>query len=604
LRWGVLEMADRQFARQLATIVSIDAVGFSRLMGIDEEATLTAFEERRTTIRETCAQIGGRIFGAAGDSLMAEFGNPGDALRAALEFQQRLGELDAQLAPDRRMPFRAGINTGTVILRDELRYGDDVNIAARLQELAPEGGVVISETTWHHVRSHSAAEFRDLGEQQFKNILFPVKAFLALRPRDGARPSLPEPAAMPRRSRGSAGGPPAIAVLPFRTPREHDLDYIADGIAEDIIMGLSGTRWLPVIARSSSFQFRDDDIGTVAAGHALGARYVVSGSLSRIGDQIRLKTVLEDVSGGRMIWSRRFDRAMADLPGMQDEVGAEIVGMLEKEVDRVEQARSYQIPWESLETWQLVRRGRMHMQRRTREDTELGFDFYMKAFARDPNSSAVLNELAWWHFWRAWVTFGQGDGYREDLDRVITYSRRALFVDSQDARPHAHLGVTDIMLTQPVSAIEHLTEAIRINPSFAFARSAMGSAHILMRRPGQALPYLLEADRLSPFDLYRFHNLGEIAVAHSLLGEWQQAVDAADRSLMLSPGYWYARFLKIGALARLGRLDEARAEVANMRHRYPDFSHSRAEYIPFAEKEANAFLIEGYLMAEASPGSL
>ncbi len=192
-------------------------------------------------------------------------------------------------------------------------------------------------------------------------------------------------------------------------------------------------------------------------------------------------------------------------------------------MERVEQARTFQMPWESLETWQLIRRGRHHMQRRTREDTELGLDFFMKAFARDANSSAVLNELAWWHFWRAWVTFGEGSGYRDDLAKVVHYSQRALYVDSQDARPHANLGVTDIMLTQPRSALDHLAEAIRINPSYAFARSGMGSAHILLGEPAKGLPFLLDSDRLSPFDLYRFHNLGEIAAAYALMERWEDA---------------------------------------------------------------------------------
>ena len=204
---------------------------------------------------------------------------------------------------------------------------------------------------------------------------------------------------------------------------------------------------------------------------------------------------LADASSGRLVWSRRFDRKLSDIFALQNEIGSEIVAMLEKEVDRVEQTRSFQAPFETLEAWQFVMRGRWHMNRRTRRDTEIALEFFNKAYSEDPNSSAVLNELAWWHFWRAWLRFGDS----EDLAKVATFARRALFMDSLDARPHAHLAAVDIMRANPQSAIEHLKEALHINPSFAFARSAMGSALLLLGRAKEAIPFLLDAERLSPY---------------------------------------------------------------------------------------------------------
>lgn len=584
--------------------MSIDAVGFSRLMGHDEEAAVAAFEERSVLIGKVCSSHGGHMFGAAGDSLMAEFGNPTDALRAAFEFQSRLVEMNRAAAEGARMPFRAGINTGDVIVRDDSRYGDDVNISARLQEIAPPDGVVISETTWHHVRNQAAASFRDLGEQSLKNIVYPVRAFLAVPVAEHRAAETVEPAvplqASPRR-RGSAGGPPAIAVLPFSVAGDDpELAYVADGVAEDIIMGLSSTRWLPVIAKSSSFQFRDDTLGAGAAGRALGARYVVSGHLARHGSQLRLRASLEDVTAGKAIWSRRFDRDMDSVFDLQDEIGGDIVAMLEKEVDRAEQARAYQVPWESLETWQFVRRGRFHMSRRTREDARIAFQLFHEAFRRDPNSTAVLNELAWWHFWRAWLRFGVGNEYHDDIAKVLDYSRKALFMDSQDARPHAHLGAADIMLGEPGSALDHLAEALRINPSFVFARSCTGSAHLLRGESKKAIPHFLDADRLSPYDIYRFHNYGELSAAYSFERNWAAALDAANRSLQLSPSYWYASVLKAGALVRLKRTAEARQVIVALHKRDPDFRIERTSWIPFKDKAANAYLIEAYAFAASA----
>jgi TolB-like protein/class 3 adenylate cyclase len=590
-------MAERNYTRQLATIMSIDAVGFSRLMGLDDESAVAAFEERRDIIAESCSRFGGRTFGDAGDSIMAEFGSPIEALRAAFDFQGRIVALNSSIDHAMRMPFRAGINTGDVIVRDGRLYGDDVNIAARIQEFAPHDGLAVSETTWHHVKDQTAAEFTDLGEFRLKNIALPARVLIAGRIGSGSSPATLVSAIPPvnGQQKLSSKGPPAIAVLPFQADgSEADVGYMADGIAEDIIYGLSNSRWLSVIAKSSSFQFRDDTLGTRVIGNALGARYIVSGTLMRNGGQIRLSTSLADVSNGRLVWSQRFDRNLVDIFSLRDQIGAEIVSILDKEVDRAEQARTFQVPWESLETWQLVRRGRWHMNRRTRGDTEIALEFFEKAYRDDPNSSAVLNELAWWYFWRAWLRFGDSD----DLDKVQQYARKALLMDSLDARPHAHLGVTDIMRGRPGSAVDHLEEALHINPSFAFARSAMGSARLLLGEAAGAIPFFVDTERLSPFDLYRFHNLGELAAAYSFVEDWPSAISTADRSLDLSPGYFYSRFLKIGALTRSGRKEEAKRELAIFMTRHPDFSEQRVRWIPFADKAANEFLIANFELAK------
>jgi TolB-like protein len=449
------------------------------------------------------------------------------------------------------------------------------------------------------VKDKTSAVFTDLGEFSLKNIALPVQVLIAGRGGNGpaAAASFASIPATPGHYRPIAKGPPAIAVLPFHgNGGEPDVGYMADGIAEDIIYGLSNTRWLSVIAKGSSFQFRDDSLGTRLIGNALGARYIVSGTLARSDRQIRLNTSLTDTSNGRLVWSQRFDRDLVDIFSLRDQIGSEIVSILDKEVDRAEQARTFQVPWESLETWQLVRRGRWHMNRRTRRDTDIALDFFDRAYRDDPNSSAVLNELAWWYFWRAWLRFGDSD----DLEKVETLARKALLMDSLDARPHAYLGAADIMRGLPALAAEHLAEAIHINPSFAFARSAMGSAHLLLGDATGAIPFFLDTERLSPFDLYRFHNLGELAAAYCFVEDWPAAIATAERSLNLSPGYFYARFLKIGALMRSGRCDEAARELAIFMTRHPDFSEQRIRWIPFVDPAKNNFLIGNFDLAKSA----
>ena len=384
----------KDYTRQLATVLSVDAVGYSRMMGRSEERTLDQLVERRAIIEAACAEAGGRLFGVAGDSLMAEFGSPIDAILAALNFQERIEGLGARDGEATKLRFRAGVNTGDVLVRDDALFGDEVNIAARLQEIAAPGGLVVSATAYHHARGRIAADFTDLGDRALKNIAIRVHAYAVRRTGSAETSPAPFPAV--------GAGPAAVAVLPFQVDQSAgDAAYLGDGLAEDIITGLSGTRWLPVIAKSSSFQFRDDAIGTIAAAHNLGARYVVSGVLRREGGQLTVKAVLEDSATALVLWSKRFEHPLDKAGDLIQRLGAEIVAALEKQVGQAEMIRAFRTPWEQPETWKLVQRGRWHMHRRTREDTSIAYDLFHQALAIDPQSAMALNEMAWWHIWRA-----------------------------------------------------------------------------------------------------------------------------------------------------------------------------------------------------------
>ena len=585
-------MAGRQYRRQLATILSIDAVGFSQLMGIDDEEALDAFSERAGLISSECEKFGGRMFGQAGDSLMAEFGNPVEAVRAALSFQEQVSALNAGAGDLRRMPFRVGINTGDVIVEDDLLFGHDVNIAARLQEQARPDGVVVSLSTWEHVNGRIGVEFTDLGAFTLKNIREPVRAFRVRKPGEGSDIALVARQASHLASQ--KGGPPSVAILTFiNATGEEDLDYLGDAISEDLILGLSNMRWLPVIAGSSSRQFDGRYMAPAAAGQALGARYVVSGRMTCADETLRLTITLEESGNGRIVWSRRFDKPLATARDLQGAVGEELVSILGNEVDRAEQVRTFQIPWEAMGIWQLVARGRFHMARRTRADTALALDYFNQAYRQDPNAATVLNELAWWHFWQGFVSMDASH-----FNQVVELAHKALFMDSQDARPHAHLGATAIMTAKPEEARGHLETALRINPSFAFASSGLGSVMSLLGDAEKAVPLLRNAERLSPFDLYQFHNQGELAAAYTALGKWEKASEVAGKSLALSPGYWYARVLKTGALVRLGRIDEAREQRAILFERYPDFTPERVSWIPFRDRSVTTAIIANFEAAK------
>lgn len=590
-------MRESHHPRQIATVVSADAVGFSKLMHIDDETALRLFDERRALIVGAVERAGGNTFGAAGDSIMAVFGNPIVALSAVLQFQKAIGEADAAAGHDQAMPFRTGINSGPVMMREDGVFGDTVNIAARVQEFSPHGGVALAETTYSQLKEQFDLPFADLGPFRLKNIALPVRVFVSdpggllftpgtLMDLRAGRAALP--------AVGGTDDLPALAVLPFQNlTGDPTLDYLCDGMADDILLGVANTRSVPVIARDSSFQFRGLALTTAAIGHLLGARYVVTGSVSGNAQRISLNASLADSSNSRVVWAGRYERGLDEVQRLQRELGGEIVARLEREIDRVEQVRTFQVPPETLSTWQLLRRGRWHMQRRSPEDTGKAFEYFRQAYGEDANASAVLNELAWWHLWKAWLNFAD----REELAIVANYARRSLLMDSLDARPYCYLGFVEILEGRPQSAIDLFRQAIDINPSLSLAHTGLGSANGLLLDTREAVRHLKEAIRLSPFETYLFHNLGELAAALTIDRNWPAVIEAADRSLSLAPNYFYASYLKAGALARSERFEEARREAGLFRARHPDFERKWIEWIPFRDKSVNEGMIENFQLA-------
>jgi adenylate cyclase len=586
---------ERRMPRQIATVVSADAIGFSKLMHEDDETALKLFDARLALIVEAVERAGGSIFGAAGDSVMALFGNPIIALGAVLQFQEAIAGANALEPSNRSMPFRAGISVGPVVVRPDGVFGDAVNIAARVQEFSPQGGVALSEFAYAQVKDMAETTFVDVGPIQLKNIATPVRIYIS-DSSGGAAAVIRFGAASPRLDEAAPSGePPALAVLPFENlTGDPGLAYLCDAIAGDILLGIANTRSIRVISQGSSFQFRDQSFSTAMIGRLLGARYLVSGSVGGDNSRLVLNASVADSSSSSVIWSGRFERELAEVQKLQRQIGGELVARLEREVERVEQVRTFQVPPESLRPWQLLRRGRWHMQRRTSADATKALEYFNLAYEEDPNSSVTLNELAWWHLWAAWLRFGD----RDELKIVANYARRALFMDSVDARSYCYLGLVEILELRPRSAVDFFRQSLEINPSSTLTRTGLGSAKALLLETGEAIHQLNEAIRLSPFEGYLFHCLGELAAAYTIKGDWERAIDAADRSLLLAPNYFYASYLRAGALARLGRRQEAREAAALFRARHPEFEPSWVEWIPFVDHAINAGMIENFSLAE------
>src|SRR5712671_6026387 len=351
--------------RRLAAILAADVVGYSRLMGADEEGTLERLKAlRRELVDPKIAEHHGRIVKTTGDGLLVEFASVVDAVRCAVAVQQAMPERDTGVAADSRIELRIGINLGDVIVEGDDLYGDGVNIAARIEALADAGGVFVSDTAHDHVRDRLPFLFEDLGEQQVKNIARPVRVYrvrAALTHPDAHAPGSPlsriagEGAERQRREAGEGSSPlllpdkPSIAVLPFANMSgDAEQEYFADGMVEEIITALSRIRWLFVIARNSSFTYKGRAIDVKQVGRELGVRYVLEGSVRKAGSRIRITAQLIEAMTGAHLWADHFDGSLEDVFELQDQVAISVAGVIEPTLRAAEIRRSSERPMPDL----------------------------------------------------------------------------------------------------------------------------------------------------------------------------------------------------------------------------------------------------------------
>ncbi|MGA7086183.1 MAG: adenylate/guanylate cyclase domain-containing protein, partial [Pseudolabrys sp.] len=357
---GQLFMAEARVERRLAAILAAEVAGYSRLMGADEEGTLAALKaHRREIVDPKIAEYRGRIVKTTGDGALVEFGSAVDAVRCALEIQQRMAERNSTVTDDRRIEFRIGINIGDVIIDEGDVFGDGVNIAARLEALANPGSVCIVDSAYRQIEGKVPVNVADLGEQQLKNIARPVRV-CELRMGEAAVP----------RAALTPPDKPSIAVLPFTNMSEPDQEYFSDGITEDIITGLACFRSLFVIARNSSFAFRGKPTSLAEIGRQLGVAYLVEGSIRRAGERVRVTAQLLEADTGMHIWTDRYDRGLEDIFAVQEEVARTIVSTLVGRIDDARLQKSLRRPPASLAAYDCLLRGLARYRGFAKEDNQ------------------------------------------------------------------------------------------------------------------------------------------------------------------------------------------------------------------------------------------
>jgi adenylate cyclase len=543
--------------RRLAAILAADVVGYSRLMGADEEGTHERLKVHlRDLVEPTIAEHRGRIVKTAGDGFLADFSSVVDAVRGAVDIQRGMAERNASIAATERIEFRVGINLGDIIIDEDDIFGDGVNVAARLEALAEPGGICVSRVVRDQVRDKLAIAFEDMGEQQVKNIARPVRAYRILLAEDARVPSiLPETTLRPHR--------PSIAVLPFNNVSgDPEQEYFVDGITEDIITALSKWRWFLVIARNSTFAYKGKSVGLREVGRDLGVRYVLEGSMRRAGQRVRITSQLIDTATGVHLWAERYDRDLTDIFAVQDDITSRVAAAIEPALSRAETQRVIAKRPEHMGAWDYCQRGFWHVNKGTRTDGITAYGLFQQALTLDPN-------LADAHLGLARALIVQWDyGSVEDFAPFVRQAResalQAAALDSENPQAQYVLAQTGHWAGDVRAAIAHASRAIELNANFALGHFYLGIGLSLDGRHEAALEAIETGWRLSPRDPRASTWLANKARALYHLRRYEDAIETALAARRIKP-HAYGSFVLLASYAQLGRDEEATSALAEIR---------------------------------------
>ena len=581
-------MAREHINRKLAAILAADVVGYSRLMGSDEEGTLSALKQHRQTIFDPAvAAHNGRIVKLIGDGTIVEFGSVVDAVSCALSIQRADGSLLDEALRQPKIVLRIGINLGDVIIEGDDIYGDGVNIAVRLEPLAEPGGICVSSIVNESIGSRIDACFKDAGDIRVKNIDRPIRIW---KWHPGAAPDI-----------GKANGEKplpnvvtaSIAVLPFiNMSGDPEQEYFSDGISEDIITDLSKIAGLSVIARNSSFTYKGRSVDIRSVGRELGVQSVLEGSIRRSGDRVRITAQLVDTTNGAHLWADRYDRDLTDIFEVQDDVTHRIVDALKITLSPAEKQRLADTETANIAAYDCVLRGREFMlaKERTRETFAQAIKYFKEALQHDPNYSLAYACLGFGYM------FDYQNCWTEDPDGSLPiakeYAREAIEKDPKEPLAHCVTAWCASLEKDLDRAATEIDIALSLNPNLALAHSLRGTIRTYSGQPLEAIPEIEQAMRLDPAMNSQFiHFLG---MAYLLAGKYETAAALLRQRIILMPKTDFSRALLTSVLGHLGEVGDARRVWAELMEINPNYSFTgHVGRQPFKRQEDVERIAEG-----------
>ena len=549
--------------RKLAAILAADVVGYSALMERDEAGTFDRLKAgRKELIEPEIEKRHGRIFKLMGDGLLAEFGSVVDAVECAVSLQRGLAERNANVPENEHIQVRIGINLGEVIVDGEDRYGEGVNVAARLEQIAEPGGVCVSGKVAREVEKKLAFGFESMGDQQVKNMAEPVSAYRIVMEGSALAVPLAKPLALPNK--------PSIAVLPFTNMSgDPEQEYFADGLVEDLTTSLSKIRGLFVIARNSSFAYKGQavDIRKVAA--ELGVRYVLEGSVRKAANRVRITGQLVEGTNATHVWADKFEGAVEDIFDLQDRLTESIVGAIEPSIQRAEIERARRKRPDRLDAYDLYLRALPHAYANTPADSDDALRLLSEALLLDPNYAAAHAYAAWCHQQR----FFRSGFHPEDRTAALEHAHIALSNGTDDPQALSIGAFVDAMITHDYeSAIGVLDRALEMNGNSALALRFSSMMHAFSERYERANEHALKALRLSPFDPMNYHPYLALASVYLFTDRFEEAVTYSTKAIQSNPGFSVLHAYLVASYVNLGRFDAARAAAQRLLEIAPAFT--------------------------------
>jgi len=540
---------------RLAAIMAADMVGYSRLMEVDERGTLARLRTHRIELIDPVIDRNhGRIIKTTGDGMLVEFHSVADAVRSSIEIQERMRRRNSDVPDDRRIEFRIGINLGDIIFEDGDIYGDGVNIAARVEQLAEVGGICVTSAVHAQVEGRLEAAFEDLGEKSLKNISRPVRVYRVL-------PAGADGKASTGSGARAAAVKPSIAVLPFANMSgDPEQEFFADGLTEDILTELSRRRELFVISRTSSFVYKGKAANLREVAQKLGARYLVEGSVRKAADRVRITVQLIDTASDGHIWAERYDRKLDDIFAVQDEITTAIVATLPGRLEAAQQDQLVRMKPSSMAAYECALAAKVLHHKSAREDNVEALVLIDRALMLDPDYAHA-------HAWRGCI-LGQAYSNAWANDPEATFKEvmaeldRAMALDDNDADVHRILAAVSIVRNDFTRARYHQDRALALNPNYDLVVVQMGELFTWLGQAEEGAEWVRKAMKLNPHHPARFWS--HLGKAYFVGRQYGQAIEAFMHMANLDTlqhGFLAASY------AWLGDKTAAGAHVGRMRER-------------------------------------
>jgi len=554
--------------RRLAAIVCADVAGYSRMMGADEAGTHAAFKAHRSAIYPIILNHGGRVVKNTGDGFLLEFPSVVGAIECAVAIQALMAERNSQLPADRVMRFRLGVHMGDVMADDDEVFGDDVNIAVRLESVAEPGGVAVSAKAYQEASKHLGATFVDAGSHRFKNIDTPVHVW-TWRP-DGA-------AGCGQQPRGTSNLPAQyrsaiVGVLPFANLSDSADEYFSDGLTEDLIHALSLQSLYRVLSRNSTFAFKGKNLSTRLIAREIDATYLIQGSVRRAGNKIRVTAELIAPENGEQLWTGRYDRDIGDLFAMQDEITTSLSAALAPEIYRAEASAPARSSSTDLTAWDRFLRGLSHYYRHTKADFEASIGLLREAIALDPELSIARAYLA--TVMVQGVQYGWIKSTSQLWAEAMSLAESSVRLDPRSSFAFSILSYMHAMAGHYEAAMEAAKRAVTVNPYDMGARGVLGISHLVIGEHRQAIELFSTAVQRGNSDpRYKWAALN--AFSHYLLRQYDASLSWAREALYLNPNHLQVLAVRAAALAQLGRSEEAAKAAEVLMSHFPTLTVER-----------------------------